>query len=451
MNQTDIYLDHAATTPLDPAVLEAMMPYLTTRFGNPSSIYAAGRDARAGLDWARANIAKILNCQAREIVFTSGATEADNLAVKGVAWKHRLQHPDRPGHIVTTAFEHHAVLHSVEYLEKFGFEATYVRPGPDGIVRVEDIADAIRDDTILISVMYANNEIGTIQPIAEIGKLARERGIPFHTDAVQAAGWLPLDVQALNVDLLSLSAHKFYGPKGVGVLYVRRQTPILWQQSGGAQENNHRAGTENVAGIYGMAVALQRAVQEQEARTAHVQALRDRLIDALLTRIPGTRLNGDRERRLPNNVNISFEGVEGETVLLNLDMHGIAASSGSACTTGSTRATCSPRLACPRRSPPVASGSPSARTTPPRRSTAPSRCSPIRSPACARWPSFRPTEPPVARRSARIVPARAWDAPRTGTMRALCAVFTLGPCPGLKPPGHNESRLKPAEVGDPTG
>jgi len=336
VNQTDIYLDHAATTPLDPAVLEAMMPYLTTRFGNPSSIYAAGRDARAGLDWARASIAKILNCQAREIVFTSGATEADNLAVKGVAWKHRLQHPDRPGHIVTTAFEHHAVLHSVEYLEKFGFEATYVRPGPDGIVRVEDIAEAIRDDTILISVMYANNEIGTIQPIAEIGKLARERGIPFHTDAVQAAGWLPLDVQALNVDLMSLSAHKFYGPKGVGLLYVRRQTPILWQQSGGAQENNHRAGTENVAGIYGMAVALQRAVQEQEARTAHVQALRDRLIDALLTRIPGTRLNGDRELRLPNNVNVSFEGVEGETVLLNLDMHGIAASSGSACTTGST-------------------------------------------------------------------------------------------------------------------
>lgn len=334
MNQTDIYLDHAATTPVDPAVFEAMRPYFSQRFGNPSSIYAAGRDARAGLDWARATIANILNCQAREIVFTSGGSEADNLAIKGVAWWGRLQ--GRGNHIVTTAFEHHAVLNSAEYLEKFGFEVTYVKPGHDGLIRVEDVIDAMRDDTLLVSVMYANNEIGTIQPIAEIGAEVHKRGKLFHTDAVQAGGSLPLDVQALNVDLLSLSGHKFYAPKGVGLLYVRRQTPILWQQSGGAQENNHRAGTENVASIYGMATALKLAHQERRQRNAAVQALRDRLIDELIERVPGTRLNGDREHRLPNNANLSFEGVEGETVLLNLDMHGIAASSGSACTTGST-------------------------------------------------------------------------------------------------------------------
>ena len=334
MNRTDIYLDHAATTPLDPAVLEAMLPYLGQRYGNPSSIYAAGREARAAIDRARGTIARILNCQAREIVFTSGGTESDNLAIKGVAWWHALQ--DRGRHIVTTAFEHHAVLHSVEYLEKFGFEATYVRPDRNGIVHVEDIEAAIRPDTILISVMYANNEIGTIQPIQEIGALARARGITFHSDAVQAAGDLPLDVQALNVDLLSLSSHKFYGPKGVGLLYVRRQTPILWQQSGGAQENNHRAGTENVPGIVGMATALQKAYDELAVRTAYNRRLRDRLIEELTARIPDTRINGDLERRLSNNVNLSFAGVEGETVLLSLDMHGIAASSGSACTTGST-------------------------------------------------------------------------------------------------------------------
>ncbi|MCM8748842.1 cysteine desulfurase NifS [Thermomicrobiaceae bacterium CFH 74404] len=334
MNRTEIYLDHAATTPVDPRVLEAMLPYFSQKYGNPSSIYAAGREARAALDQARARIARLLNCQAREIVFTSGGTESDNLALKGVAWWHRLH--GRGNHIITTAFEHHAVLHSAHYLEKFGFEVTYVRPGSDGIVRVEEIEAAIRPDTILISVMYANNEIGTIQPIAEIGRLARERGITFHTDAVQAAGALSLDVTELNVDLLSLSAHKFYAPKGVGLLYVRRETPILWQQQGGAQESNRRAGTENVAGIVGMATALELAYAELEERNAHVQRLRDRLIDGLLSRIPGTRLNGDRERRLPNNVNVSFEGIDGETVLLNLDMHGIAASSGSACTTGST-------------------------------------------------------------------------------------------------------------------
>lgn len=334
MNRTEIYLDHAATTPVDPTVVDAMLPYFHERYGNPSSIYAAGRQARAALDQSRAGLATILGCQARELVFTSGGTESDNLAIKGAAWWGRLH--GRGGHIVTSSFEHHAVLHSVEFLEKLGFEATYVAPDPNGIVRPEAIEAALRPDTTLVSVMYANNEIGTIQPIAEIARLVRPRGIALHTDAVQAAGSLPLDVRELEVDLLSLSAHKFYGPKGVGLLYVRRGTPLLWQQSGGAQENNHRAGTENLAGIIGMAAALRQAEAQRPARSAHALQLRDRLIDGLLERIPGTRLNGDREQRLPNNVNVSFEGVEGETILLNLDMHGIAASSGSACTTGST-------------------------------------------------------------------------------------------------------------------
>jgi cysteine desulfurase len=331
---TDIYLDHAATTPVAPAVFEAMRPYLGDRYGNPSSIYAAGREARAGLDRARGMIANVLNCQAREIVFTSGGTEADNLAIKGVAWHHRLR--DSGNHIITTSIEHHAVLHSAEFLEQFGFEVTYLKPDSDGVIQPDSVRDAIREDTILISVMYANNEIGTIQPIAEIGEIAREHKITFHTDAVQAGGTLDLDVDALNVDLLSLSGHKLYGPKGVGLLYVRRQTPILWQQSGGAQENNHRAGTENVAGIVGMSKALEIAEAEREPENQRLIALRDRLSSGLLERIPGTRLNGHPEHRLPNNVNISFEDVEGETLLLNLDMNGIAASSGSACTTGST-------------------------------------------------------------------------------------------------------------------
>jgi cysteine desulfurase len=331
---TDIYLDHAATTPVAPEVFEAMQPYLTERYGNPSSIYAAGREARAGLDRARGMLANVLNCQAREIVFTSGGTEADNLALKGVAWHHRLR--GHGNHIVTTAIEHHAVLHSAEFLEQFGFEVSYVKPDEMGIVQPESIRDAIREDTMLISVMYANNEIGTVQPISEIGAIAKEHGITFHTDAVQAGGTLDLDVEALGVDLLSLSAHKFYGPKGVGLLYVRRQTPMLWQQSGGAQENNHRAGTENVAGIIGMSKALEIAEAEREAENQRLIALRTRLIDGLLERIPGSQLNGHPEQRLPNNVNVSFADVEGETLLLNLDMNGIAASSGSACTTGST-------------------------------------------------------------------------------------------------------------------
>lgn len=334
MNRTDIYLDHAATTPVDPDVLAAMHPYFGQRFGNASSIYAAGREARAGLDRSRATIASILKCQAREIVFTSGGTEADNLAVKGVAWWNRLQ--NRGKHIITSSIEHHAVLHSVEYLKKFGFEVTFVDPDADGLIHPEDVKSAIRDDTILISIMYANNEIGTIQPIAEIGAIAHQHGVPMHCDAVQAVGELDLNVDELRVDMLSVSAHKFYGPKGVGFLYVRRQTPMLWQQSGGAQENNHRAGTENVAAIVGMATAMQLAHENRHEHSRQIRELRDLLIDSTVERIPGTRLNGDRRSRLANNVNLSFASVEGETLLLNLDMHGIAASSGSACTTGST-------------------------------------------------------------------------------------------------------------------
>jgi cysteine desulfurase len=334
VNVTDIYLDHAATTPVDPAVVDAMLPYFTARYGNPSSIYAAGREARAGLDRARGTLANLLNCQAREIVFTSGGTESDNLAVKGVAWWHRLH--SRGNHIVTSEIEHHAVLHSVEYLERFGFDVTYLKPDSNGIIQPEAVEAALRDDTMLISIMYANNEIGTIQPVREIGEIARARAITFHCDAVQAGGALSLDVDDLGVDLMSLSAHKFYGPKGVGLLYVRRQTPILWQQSGGAQENNHRAGTENIAGIVGMATALDLANRERERENARLCELRDRLIGGVMARIPNTRVNGDLRQRLPNNANLSFAGIEGETLLLNLDMNGIAASSGSACTTGST-------------------------------------------------------------------------------------------------------------------
>lgn len=334
MTDTGIYLDHAATTPVDPAVLDAMLPFFTTRFGNPTSIYGAGRDARAGLDWARGTLAGILNCMPREVVMTSGATESNNTAIRGVAWWNRLN--GMGNHIITSAIEHHAVLHTVEALCEHGFEITVVQPNSSGIIEPESIRDAIRDDTCLVSTMYANNEIGTIQPIAEIAAIAREHNIPVHTDAVQAAGALPLDVDELGVDLLSLSAHKFYAPKGVGLLYVRRGTRLAWQQLGGGQEYARRAGTENVPGIVGMAAGLTLADREMAKRNDHNRILRDRLIEGILENTPDSRLNGDRKRRLTNNVNVSFSGVEGESILLDLDMHGIAASSGSACATGST-------------------------------------------------------------------------------------------------------------------
>jgi cysteine desulfurase len=333
--ETGIYLDHAATTPVDPRVLDVMLPYFTQRFGNPSSIYAPGRDARAALDWARDTLANLLNCQPGDIVMTSGATEANNLAIKGVAWWNRLHAPERGNHVIVSAIEHPSVLQAADSLIVHGFEVTRVEPDPGGIVSAESVVSAIRPDTCLISLMYANNEIGTIQPVQEVAGIARERGISVHTDAVQAAGALPIDVDSLGVDLLTISAHKFYGPKGIGLLYARRDTPVLWQQHGGGQENTRRGGTENVAFIVGMAAALGLAYHEFEQRRDHSIMLRDRLIEQLLERIPDSRLNGDPVRRLPNNANLSFSGVDGETLLLSLDMLGVAASSGSACSTGS--------------------------------------------------------------------------------------------------------------------
>jgi cysteine desulfurase len=333
-----MYLDHAATTPVDPVVLDAMLPYFGERFGNPSSIYRLGQESLAAVDAARHRAARVLGCQPAEIVFTSGATESDNLALRGTAWGTRLRSPQdaAPPHIVTTAIEHHAVLHTAQALQRQGFAVTYVAPGEQGIVDPEAIAAAIRPETCLISVMYANNEIGAIQPIRQIAMLGNERGIPVHSDAVQAAGTLTLDVEELGVDLLSLSAHKFYGPKGVGLLYVRRGTAIEFQQEGGSQEQGRRGGTENVPGIVGLGLALERADAWRDAYAAHCAALRNRLESRILETIPGAIVNGPRSdaARLPNNLNVAIPGVQGETLLLSLDVLGVAASAGSACTTG---------------------------------------------------------------------------------------------------------------------
>ena len=330
-----IYLDHAATTPVDPAVVAAMLPYWTTTWGNPSSLYAAGREARAALDEARATVARCLGCAPNEIVFTSGGTEGDNLALKGAIEHARLA--GRPTHLITTAIEHHAVLHAAEALARVGTAITVLPVDGEGFVDPDAVEAAIRPETALISVMYANNEIGTIQPLAQIAEVARRRGILFHTDAVQAAGSLPLDVRALGVDLLTIAAHKFYGPKGVGALYVRAGTPLRYQQQGGPQEGDRRGGTENVAGVVGLATALRLAEAGQSAYVEHCRALRDRLTDAILATIPGARLNGPRgDARLPNNVNVAFTGVQGEDLIIALDLAGVAASSGSACTTGAT-------------------------------------------------------------------------------------------------------------------
>lgn len=326
-----VYADNAATTKLSDTALQAMLPYLTEHFGNASSLYRIGQTAHHAVEDARKTIADVLHAQAEEIYFTSGGSEADNWAIKGVA---ELQAKKGKKHIITTAFEHHAVLHTVKKLEAAGFEITYLPVYENGIVRVSDVRDALRDDTALVTVMYANNEIGTIQPIAEIGALCREKGVLFHTDAVQAAGHLPIDVAAQNIDLLSMSAHKFHGPKGVGALYCRKGLRLPNLIEGGAQERGRRAGTEAVYAMAGMAAALQEAQENLEQNTKKMTALRDRLIDGLL-QIPCSRLNGDRTNRLPGNVNISFEGVEGESLLLYLDMQGISASSGSACTSGS--------------------------------------------------------------------------------------------------------------------
>lgn len=323
-------MDHAATTPVRPEVWEAMLPYFSTEFGNPSSVYSWGRSARKALDSARDKVAALLGASASEIVFTSGGSEGANLAIKGVAWADQ----NKGKHIITSAIEHHAVLDTVLWLETQGFEVTILPVDEYGLVDPAQVEAALRPDTILVSIMHANNEVGTIQPISEIGALVRARGVRFHTDAVQTAGALDLNVDALNVDLLSISAHKFYGPKGVGALYVRKGVRLHPLIHGGGQEKRRRAGTENVAGIVGLAKAFELAQEEREAESARLQKLRDRLIEGLL-QIPHTRVNGSLERRLPNNVSVCFEFIEGESLLLNLDLRGIAASSGSACTSGS--------------------------------------------------------------------------------------------------------------------
>jgi cysteine desulfurase len=338
-----IYLDHAATTPTDPRVVSAMLPYLTSAWGNASSIYAEAREARKGLDAARRTVAEIVGAKPNEIIFTSGGTEADNLAVRGVALAARRVRGARgeagPFHVITTQIEHHAVLHACEALEHDGFRVTYLPVDGEGFVDLDALRSALDDATVLVSIMYANNEVGTIEPIAEAARIVHERDprIVFHTDAVQAAGQLPLDVDALGVDLLSIAAHKLYGPKGVGALYVRTRTPFSAQTLGGSQERNRRAGTENVAGAVGLATALRLARDEQAQRNEAMTGMRDRLLDELPRRVPSTIVTGphDRARRLPNSASFAFEHVEGEAVLLALDLAGIAASSGSACTTAS--------------------------------------------------------------------------------------------------------------------
>jgi cysteine desulfurase len=332
-----IYLDHAGTTPTDPQVLEAMLPYFTQLYGNPSSVHTVGQEARHALDEARERVAKVLHCRTGEVVFTSGGTESDNAAIHGAATA--LQ--ETGNHIITSSVEHHAVLHTCQYMENMGFEVTYLPVDEYGMVSPESVYNAITDRTTLVTVMYANNEIGTINPIPEISTAVRqraaelERTIVMHTDAVQAAGFLDLNVRQLGVDMLSLSGHKFYGPKGVGVLFVRRGTPFLPLILGGGQERERRSGTENIAGIVGLSVALQLADSTREEASARCAALRDRIIREISEKVPGSHLNGHPTQRLPNNVNFSFEGVEGEPILLGLDMAGIAASSGSACSSGS--------------------------------------------------------------------------------------------------------------------
>ncbi|MGC9332948.1 MAG: cysteine desulfurase NifS [Anaerolineae bacterium] len=329
-----VYLDHAATTAVDPRVVKAMLPYWTERYGNPSSVYALGREANRTLEEARRTVADILRCEPREIVFTSCGTESDNLALRGVAFERRRR--AQKNHIITSAIEHHAILHTVEQLvDHFGFEVTYVPVDRYGLVEPGDVERAIRPDTAIISIMYANNEVGTVEPIAEIGEVARAHKVPFHTDAVQAGGTLGLDVNALNVDLMSLSAHKLYGPKGVGVLYARRGISLLPVQTGGGHERNRRAGTENVAYAVGFATALRLAHEGAEETNARIAGLRDKLVAGVLDRIPESQLSGHPRQRLPNSASFLFKYIEGESILLSLDQVGVAASSGSACTSGS--------------------------------------------------------------------------------------------------------------------
>lgn len=326
-----IYLDHNATTPVHEEVFNAMLPYLKDEWGNPSSIHWAGRGARKAMDDAREEVAAFLNCKALEVIFTSSGTESDNHAVKGAAQANR----DRGNHIITTKVEHPAVLNTFKYLEKQGFEATYLGVDKDGRLDISELKSAITDKTVLISVMYANNETGVVFPIKEIADIARERKVTFHTDAVQAAGKVPLDVQKLGADLVSISGHKLYGPKGTGVLYAKKGVRLVPIIHGGHHERNRRGGTENVAGIVGLSKAATLASKEMADETPRLKAMRDRLERSLLEKVPHSKLNGHPVERIPNTANISFEFVEGEGLLLNLDMLGVAASSGSACTSGS--------------------------------------------------------------------------------------------------------------------
>ena len=332
-----IYLDHAGTTPTDPQVFAAMQPYFTELYGNPSSVHTIGQEARYALDKARERVAGVLGCRSSEVVFTSGGTEADNAAIHGVA----TALEETGNHIITSGVEHHAVLHTCQYLENRGYEVTYLPVDEFGMIHPEQVYNAVTPRTTLVTIMYANNEIGTINPIGDIAAAVRRRAeeldrtIVMHTDGVQAAGFLDLKVRRLGVDMLSLSGHKFYGPKGTGALYIRRGTPYLPLLLGGGQERERRSGTENIAGIVGLAVALELADAGREQASAHCAALRDKIIQWAAENIPDTALNGHPIQRLPNNVNFSFPGVEGESILLGLDMKGIAASSGSACSSGS--------------------------------------------------------------------------------------------------------------------
>ena len=326
-----IYLDNAATTKMSETSIKAMLPYMNEIYGNPSSLHSAGQTAAQALNDARERIAGCLGCSAREITFTSGGSEADNQAIISAA---KLGERSGKKHIISTAFEHHAVLHTLKKLEKQGFEVTLLDVHENGIITADEVKAAIRPDTCLVTVMFANNEIGTVQPIAGIGAVCREKGVIFHTDAVQAAGHIAINTQEMNIDMLSLSAHKFHGPKGIGVLYARKGIPLSVLIEGGAQERGKRAGTENIPAIMGMAAALEEACRNAEENAKKVSAIRDRLIDGL-SKIPHSVLNGDAENRLPGNVNFCFEGIEGESLLLLLDDKGICASSGSACTSGS--------------------------------------------------------------------------------------------------------------------
>ena len=326
-----IYADNAATTKMSRTAIDAMLPYMETYYGNPSSLHTVGQQAAEALMTARQTVAECLGCQPREITFTSGGSEADNQALVSAA---RIGERKGRKHIISTAFEHHAILHTLKKLEKEGFDVQLLDVGPTGTVTAQQVADAIREDTCLVTIMYANNEIGSILPIPEIGAVCREKGVLFHTDAVQAAGHLHIDVKAQNIDMLSLSAHKFHGPKGVGVLYARQGIPLTNIIEGGAQERGKRAGTENIPGIVSMAAALKEACAHIDENAAKVSALRDKLM-AGLSQIPHSALNGDPVHRLPGNVNFCFEGIEGESLLLLLDAKGICASSGSACTSGS--------------------------------------------------------------------------------------------------------------------